>query len=49
MHFTLTQPYRRTATLTVLILVLMGPLSGCGQKGPLYLPDSGNAEPQQAQ
>lgn len=47
MHFTLTQPYRHAALLTVLIL--MGLLGGCGQKGPLYLPDSGNAEPQQAQ
>lgn len=44
MHRTITQPRRRTALL--LVLVLAGLLGACGQKGPLYLPDSGTSEQQ---
>ena len=44
MRFTLTQPRHRPALL--LVLVLAGLLGACGQKGPLYLPDSANSEQQ---
>ena len=40
MRFTLTQPRRRPGLLLVLLLALAGLLGGCGQKGPLYLPDN---------
>ncbi|BAZ92713.1 hypothetical protein TspCOW1_24310 [Thiohalobacter sp. COW1] len=44
MRLTLTQPCYRPALL--LVLVLAGLLGGCGQKGPLYLPDAGTSEQQ---
>jgi len=31
--------YSRTARLTLLFLATLILLAGCGQKGPLYLPD----------
>jgi len=36
----------RTARLTILLLASLVLLGGCGQKGPLYLPDE---EPQEQQ
>jgi len=34
----------RNLTLVTLALMAMLVVSGCGQKGPLYLPDSDQAE-----
>ena len=36
--------YARTAPLTVLLLATLILLGGCGQKGPLYLPDEEQQE-----
>ncbi|MAT64247.1 MAG: hypothetical protein CMN57_01220 [Gammaproteobacteria bacterium] len=47
MHRTITQPRRRSALLFV--LALAGLLGGCGQKGPLYLPDADAGARQQPQ
>ncbi|MBN2872631.1 MAG: lipopeptide [Halothiobacillaceae bacterium] len=35
---------RRLATL-MLSMLLLAPLAGCGQKGPLYLPDESEQAP----
>lgn len=44
MHRTITHTRRRSGLL--LVLLLAGLLGGCGQKGPLYLPDSDTSEQQ---
>jgi predicted small lipoprotein YifL len=36
----------RTARLTLLLLAALVLLGGCGQKGPLYLPDEEQQEEQ---
>lgn len=36
--------YSRTAKLTLLVLAALLLLGGCGQKGPLYLPDKQQEE-----
>ncbi|MGD8631109.1 MAG: lipoprotein [Gammaproteobacteria bacterium] len=36
--------YARTARLTLLLLATLVLLGGCGQKGPLYLPDEEQQE-----
>ena len=38
--------YSRTTTLTILLLASLVLLGGCGQTGPLYLPDEEPQEPQ---
>jgi predicted small lipoprotein YifL len=38
--------YARTARLTLLLLATLVLLAGCGQKGPLYLPDEEQQEEQ---
>jgi predicted small lipoprotein YifL len=38
--------YSRTARLTLLLLATLVLLGGCGQKGPLYLPDEEQQEEQ---
>ncbi|MGD8630114.1 MAG: lipoprotein [Gammaproteobacteria bacterium] len=36
--------YARTTRLTLLLLATLVLLGGCGQKGPLYLPDEEQQE-----
>jgi predicted small lipoprotein YifL len=38
--------YARTTRLTLLIIAILVLLGGCGQKGPLYLPDEEQQEEQ---
>jgi predicted small lipoprotein YifL len=37
----------RRASLLMLICLLAAPLAGCGQKGPLFLPEPAREQPQQ--
>jgi predicted small lipoprotein YifL len=39
--------YSRTARLTLLLLATLILLGGCGQKGPLYMPDAHQDEQQE--
>ncbi len=39
--------YTRSAVAVVLLLLATGMLHGCGQKGPLYLPDMPGQHQQQ--
>ena len=38
--------YSRTARLILLLLATLVVLGGCGQKGPLYMPDEQQEDPQ---
>ena len=39
--------YRRLVLALALLLVTVSTVVGCGQKGPLYLPDNASAEEQE--